>query len=182
MCYDEEPIAKPVPRHSAARSFGHKTKPVLLLQAAVAATSADGAADPFVCLRLWALVHGIATLILERCVKPADYGLRGGEALTAQWVAPTTRAPSSPRTGICEQQFAKKSWRRRRRRPHHLAASSRCTTQAARAGRTARRILGHHPPRDKEHQLASRKCRRERARRTPLNAVVETGVLSAMTR
>ena len=23
------------------------------------------------------------------------------------------------------------------------------------------RILGHHPPRDKEHQLASRKCRRE---------------------
>jgi hypothetical protein len=28
-------------------------------------------------------VHGIATLILERCVKPADFGLKGGEALTA---------------------------------------------------------------------------------------------------
>jgi AcrR family transcriptional regulator len=55
-----------------------------VLQAAVAATSADGAVDPFVCLRLWALVHGIATLILERCVKPADYGLKDGEALTVK--------------------------------------------------------------------------------------------------
>jgi hypothetical protein len=51
---------------------------------------------------------------------------------------------------------------RRRRRHHHRAATSRCTNQAARAGRDApRRILRHHPPRDKEHQLASRKCRRE---------------------
>jgi AcrR family transcriptional regulator len=52
-----------------------------VLQAAVAATSPGGSANPFVCLRLWALVHGIATLILEGCVKPADYGLKGGEAL-----------------------------------------------------------------------------------------------------
>ncbi len=55
-----------------------------VLQAAVAATSAGGAADPFVCLRLWALVHGIATLILERCIKPADYGQKSGEALTVR--------------------------------------------------------------------------------------------------
>ncbi len=54
-----------------------------VLQAAVAATSPDGAANPLVCLRLWALVHGIAKLILEGCVRPADYGLTSGEALTA---------------------------------------------------------------------------------------------------
>jgi AcrR family transcriptional regulator len=54
-----------------------------VLQAVVAKSSPDGVAHPFVCLRLWALVHGIATLILERCVKPADFGLKGGEALTA---------------------------------------------------------------------------------------------------
>ncbi len=54
-----------------------------VLQAAVAATSPDGAASPIVCLRLWALVHGIAKLILEGCVRPADYGLTGGEALAA---------------------------------------------------------------------------------------------------
>jgi hypothetical protein len=44
-------------------------------------------------------------------------------------VAPTARAPSSARTGICEQLSAKKKWRRRRRRPHHRAASSHCTAQ-----------------------------------------------------
>lgn len=54
-----------------------------VLKAVVAKSSPDGVAHPFICLRLWALVHGIATLILERCVKPADYGLKGGEALTA---------------------------------------------------------------------------------------------------
>ena len=54
-----------------------------VLEAAVAATSPDGVADPFVCLRLWALVHGIATLILDGAIKPAEYGL-GGEALTAR--------------------------------------------------------------------------------------------------
>ena len=53
-----------------------------VLQAAVAATSSDGSVSPFVCLRLWALVHGIATLILDGAIKPADYGLKGGEALT----------------------------------------------------------------------------------------------------
>ena len=61
-------------REARDRSYG-------VLQAAVAATSPDGSANPFVCLRLWALVHGIATLILEGCVKPADYALKGGEAL-----------------------------------------------------------------------------------------------------
>src|SRR5664280_2119924 len=55
---------------------------------------------------------------------------------------------------------------RRRRRDHHRAATRRCTTQAAGAGQSAgrdapRRNRGHHPPRDKEHHLASRKCRRE---------------------
>ena len=55
-----------------------------VLQAAVAKTSpAGGAADSLVCLRLWALVHGIAKLILEGCVRPADYGLTSVEALTA---------------------------------------------------------------------------------------------------
>ena len=46
------------------------------------------------------------------------------------------------------------------------AASTRCAgpsrSSRHRAAVTApRRILGHHPPRDKERQLASRKCRRE---------------------
>jgi AcrR family transcriptional regulator len=55
-----------------------------VLQAAVAEASPDGGANPFVCLRLWALVHGIATLILDGGIRPSDYGLTGGEALTAQ--------------------------------------------------------------------------------------------------
>lgn len=55
-----------------------------VLQAAVAKTSPNGVAAPFVCLRLWALVHGIATLILDGGIRPADYGLTGGEALAAQ--------------------------------------------------------------------------------------------------
>jgi AcrR family transcriptional regulator len=55
-----------------------------VLQAAVAATSAAGAADPLVCLRLWGLVHGIAKLIIEGCVRPADYGLTSGEALAVR--------------------------------------------------------------------------------------------------
>jgi AcrR family transcriptional regulator len=55
-----------------------------VLQAAVAKTSSDGVADPFVCLRLWALVHGIATLILDGGINPAEFGLGGGEALAAR--------------------------------------------------------------------------------------------------
>jgi AcrR family transcriptional regulator len=55
-----------------------------VLQAAAAATSPDGAASPLVCLRLWALVHGIAKLILEGGVRPADYGLTSGEALAVR--------------------------------------------------------------------------------------------------
>ena len=55
-----------------------------VLRAAVAETSPDGAADPLTCLKLWALVHGIAKLILEGGVKPADYGLASSEALAAR--------------------------------------------------------------------------------------------------
>jgi AcrR family transcriptional regulator len=54
-----------------------------VLQDAVAACSPDGKADASECLRLWALVHGIAKLVLEGCVRPADFGLRDGEALAA---------------------------------------------------------------------------------------------------
>jgi AcrR family transcriptional regulator len=53
-----------------------------VLQAAAAEISPDGKASPLVCLRLWALVHGIAKLILEGGVKPTDYGLTSFEALT----------------------------------------------------------------------------------------------------
>jgi len=63
-------------REARDRAYG-------VLQAAVAATSPDGKANPYVCLRLWALVHGIAKLILEGCIRPGDYGLTSGEALTA---------------------------------------------------------------------------------------------------
>jgi AcrR family transcriptional regulator len=52
-----------------------------VLQAAAAANSADRTANPLTCLRLWALVHGIAKLILEGGIKPSDYGLTGSEAL-----------------------------------------------------------------------------------------------------
>jgi AcrR family transcriptional regulator len=54
-----------------------------VLQDAVAARSPDGKASAAECLRLWALVHGIAKLVLEGCVRPADFGLRDGEALAA---------------------------------------------------------------------------------------------------
>jgi AcrR family transcriptional regulator len=53
-----------------------------VLQAAAAEVSPDGKASPLVCLRLWALVHGIAKLILEGGLKPANYGLTSVEALT----------------------------------------------------------------------------------------------------
>jgi AcrR family transcriptional regulator len=52
-----------------------------VLQAAVAESSPDGAANPLACLRLWALVHGIAKLILEGAIKPSDYGMISSEAL-----------------------------------------------------------------------------------------------------
>ena len=54
-----------------------------VLQEAVAACSPHGKADAAECLRLWALVHGIAKLVLEGCVRPADFGLADGEALAA---------------------------------------------------------------------------------------------------
>lgn len=52
-----------------------------VLESAVAETSPDRAADPLTCLRLWALVHGIAKLIVEAGINPADYGVPGSEAL-----------------------------------------------------------------------------------------------------
>jgi AcrR family transcriptional regulator len=58
---------------------------VLQQAADAASTGAKTAskASPEECLRLWAMVHGIAKLILEGCVKPADFGLADGEALAA---------------------------------------------------------------------------------------------------
>ena len=54
-----------------------------VLQEAVAACSPDRKAHAAECLRLWALVHGMAKLVLEGCVRPADFGLADGEALAA---------------------------------------------------------------------------------------------------
>lgn len=54
-----------------------------VLQQAADADSPAGTASPQECLRLWALVHGIAKLVLEGCVNPADFGLPDGEALAA---------------------------------------------------------------------------------------------------
>jgi AcrR family transcriptional regulator len=69
-------------RDASLLSAGERAYDVLL--AAVAATSPDGVANPLVCLRRWALVHGIAKLILEGGVTPADYGLTSSEALTVR--------------------------------------------------------------------------------------------------
>jgi AcrR family transcriptional regulator len=52
-----------------------------VLQDAVAACSPTGKASANECLRLWAVVHGIAKLVLEGCVRPADFGMADGEAL-----------------------------------------------------------------------------------------------------
>jgi AcrR family transcriptional regulator len=69
-------------RNAALMKAGERAYAVL--QAAAAARSPNGAASPLVCLRLWALVHGIAKLLLEGGVKPADYGLTSSEALTVR--------------------------------------------------------------------------------------------------
>jgi AcrR family transcriptional regulator len=52
-----------------------------VLQQAVAAHSPGGKADPLTCLGLWALVHGIAKLILEGGIQPSEYGFENGLAL-----------------------------------------------------------------------------------------------------
>jgi AcrR family transcriptional regulator len=62
---------------------GARQRAYAVLQDAAAACSPGGTASAADCLRLWALVHGIAKLVLEGCVKPADFGLRDGEALAA---------------------------------------------------------------------------------------------------
>ena len=49
-----------------------------VLQQVVAAHSPGGKADPLTCLGLWALVHGIAKLILEGGIQPSEYGSRMG--------------------------------------------------------------------------------------------------------
>jgi AcrR family transcriptional regulator len=52
-----------------------------VLESAVAASSPDGEARPMLCLKLWALVHGIAKLIVEGAIRPSMYGLASSEAL-----------------------------------------------------------------------------------------------------
>ena len=68
----------------------------------------------------------------------------------ASSVAPIARAPSSPRTGISLNRSAAAA--PAGQVEQHRAAQA----KLRRAG-----FLGHHPPRDKEHHRASRKCRRE---------------------
>jgi AcrR family transcriptional regulator len=68
--------------NAALADAGRKAHGVL--EAAVADTSPGSIADPLVCLRLWALVHGIAKLIVEHCVTPSDYGLSSSEALATK--------------------------------------------------------------------------------------------------
>jgi AcrR family transcriptional regulator len=60
---------------------GARQRAYAVLQNAAAACSPGGKASAAECLRLWALVHGIAKLVLEGCIRPADFGLRDGEAL-----------------------------------------------------------------------------------------------------
>lgn len=52
-----------------------------VLESAVAACSPDGEVRPLLCLKLWALVHGIAKLMVEGAIKPSMYGLASSEAL-----------------------------------------------------------------------------------------------------
>ena len=62
---------------------GARQRAYAVLQNAAAACSPAGKVSAAECLRLWALVHGIAKLVLEGCIRPADFGLRDGEALAA---------------------------------------------------------------------------------------------------
>ncbi|MGH6819124.1 MAG: TetR/AcrR family transcriptional regulator [Methylovirgula sp.] len=55
-----------------------------VFQDAVAAVAPAGAPLAIICLGLWARVHGLAKLILEAGVDPADYGAANAEALAAQ--------------------------------------------------------------------------------------------------
>jgi AcrR family transcriptional regulator len=60
---------------------GARQRAYAVLQHAAAACSPEGKVSAAECLRLWALVHGIAKLVLEGCIRPADFGVRDGEAL-----------------------------------------------------------------------------------------------------
>jgi AcrR family transcriptional regulator len=69
---------------SAGRSLDlARQRAYAVLQDAADASSLGGKASAAECLRLWALVHGIAKLVLEGCIRPGDYGLSDGEALAA---------------------------------------------------------------------------------------------------
>jgi AcrR family transcriptional regulator len=70
-----------------------------VLEAAVAATSPDGIAAPLVCLRLWALVHGLAKLIVEGAIKPSDYGAADNEAFAVRLLGGVA-TPSARRSGV----------------------------------------------------------------------------------
>jgi Tetracyclin repressor-like, C-terminal domain len=52
-----------------------------VLESTVSASSPDGEARPLLCLKLWALVHGIAKLMVEGAIRPSMYGLPSSEAL-----------------------------------------------------------------------------------------------------
>lgn len=62
----------------AARDSAYR----IFQDAVIAAAPAD-AAIPIICLSLWARVHGLAKLILEAGVNPADYGAVNAQALAA---------------------------------------------------------------------------------------------------
>jgi AcrR family transcriptional regulator len=55
-----------------------------VLEQAVAAESSNGTANSLTCLGLWALVHGIAKLILEGGIRPSEYGVKSGLALAVR--------------------------------------------------------------------------------------------------
>ena len=61
---------------SKARDMAYR-----VLESAVSASSPDGEARPLLCLKLWALVHGIAKLMVEGAIRPSMYGLASSEAL-----------------------------------------------------------------------------------------------------
>jgi AcrR family transcriptional regulator len=66
-----------------ARLTKARTRAYGVLEAAVTATAPAGVSVSLACLSLWARVHGLAKLILEGCISPADYGMSSAETLAA---------------------------------------------------------------------------------------------------
>jgi hypothetical protein len=90
--------------------------------------------------------HHVSAAEFWRSLSMTPYVAPRRRPPTSSSVAPTARAPSSPRPGITK----KKIGRRRRRRPHQRAASSRCTAQHT--AETAARPTGSTctPPRSQQ--------------------------------